>query len=160
MTLPAVSTDATRSLAAACLVARALLPSMAAPAAAAALPGVLAPETVTRLSGRAEEVRPGVWEITVGEAVDAWVSANGPAEVTSYNLVKFKGSKIDSKLAVRRPIVASTGQMAREHHDLADLFDLTEKGQAVAQLKPDKQARTPQPSRHWRGSGPSLGLRL
>ena len=65
---------------------------MAAPAAAAALPGVLAPESVTRLSGRAEEVRPGVWEITVGEAVDAWVSANGPAEVTNYNLVKLKGT--------------------------------------------------------------------
>ena len=48
---------------------------------------VLAPASVSRLSGQATEVRPGVWEVSMGEAVSAWVLATGPEAVTNYKLL-------------------------------------------------------------------------
>ena len=55
----------------------------------AAAPGarqrpLLAPASITRLSGQASEVRPDVWEVSMGEAVPAFVLANGPAKTTRH----------------------------------------------------------------------------
>ena len=66
-------------------------------AAMAAAPGarqrpLLAPASITRLSGQASEVRPDVWEVSMGEAVPAFVLANGPAKITNYNFLKIKGA--------------------------------------------------------------------
>ena len=52
---------------------------------------VLAPASVSRLSGQAIELRPGLWEVAMGDAVPAFVMSNGPGAMTNYNLAKVRG---------------------------------------------------------------------
>ena len=51
---------------------------MAAPLAVGGEKQILAPASITRLSGQAREVRPDMWEVSMGDAVPAFVLANGP----------------------------------------------------------------------------------
>ena len=44
-----------------------------------------------------------MWEITMGDAVPAFVHANGPAKVVTYNFLLEKGAKVQSQLVTRRP---------------------------------------------------------
>ena len=76
----------------------------------------------------------------MGDAVAAFLTANGPAQVTSYNYVQWRGAQIETALVVRRAKEASTSSLAK--HDLADIFDLTPLGQEQLAVKPGKQART------------------
>ena len=99
---------------------------------------VLAPASVSRLSGQAIELRPGLWEVAMGDAVPAFVMSNGPGAMTNYNFAKVRGATFDSALVTRRPIQASTSQL-QEKHDLADIFDVTELGRSTAKVKPSKQ---------------------
>ena len=63
---------------------------MADSAAAAKEPQIIAPASVTRFSGQAMELRTNVWEITMGDAVPAFVLANGPARITNYNFLQLR----------------------------------------------------------------------
>ena len=112
--------------------------TMSAATATAVQTQVLAPASVTRLSGQATEVRADVWEVTMGEAVAAFVLANGPAKITSYNFLQLRGAKVDSALVSRRAVEAPSGQV-QEKHDLADIFDVTSLGRSKALAKPNKQ---------------------
>ena len=85
---------------------------------------LLAPESVTRLSTHVQELRADMWEITMGDAVPAFVHANGPAKVVTYNFLLEKGAKVQSQLVTRRPVDRS-GSELQDKHDLADFFDLT-----------------------------------
>ena len=117
---------------------------MAAPAAAPpAKSTILAPTSITRLSGQATEIRTKVWEITMGSAVPAWLEANGPTHVTNYNFVQSAGFKSEAHLVTRRPTEASTSQLQAKH-DLSDLYDLTELGRGLLKVKPNKQVRCAQ----------------
>ena len=109
-------------------------PPDGAPAAAT----ILAPTSITRLSGQATEIRTKVWEITMGSAVPAWLEANGPTHVTNYNFVQSAGFKYEAHLVTRRPTEASTSQLQAKH-DLSDLYDLTELGRGLLKVKPNKQ---------------------
>ena len=85
--------------------------AMAAPAAATTQSQpqpVQAPVAVSRLSGMAQEVSPGVWEITLGDAVPAWLHANAPSVVSSYNFLRQHGAAVDTTLVKRRPVACST----------------------------------------------------
>ena len=100
---------------------------MSGPIAGAMQTQVLAPDAVTRLGGQATEVRTDVWEVTMGASVAAFVMANGPAKITSYNFLLVRGPKIDDTLVTRRATDAS-GSCAQEKHDLSDIFDATSLG--------------------------------
>ena len=107
---------------------------------------MLAPDRFTRLSGQATELSSGVWEITIGDAVPAWLLANAPPSVSRYNFLQLWGCKIDSMLVVRRPAAASSSAV-QQNHDLADLFEPMDVGRQLARAKPNKEARrSPGPS--------------
>ena len=95
-----------------------------AAATSAERPNLLAPESITRLSTHVQELRADMWEITMGDAVPAFVHANGPAKVVTYNFLLEKGAKVQSQLVTRRPVDCS-GSEFQDKHDLADFFDLT-----------------------------------
>ena len=99
---------------------------------------LLAPESVTRLSTHVQELRADMWEITMGDAVPAFVHANGPAKVVTYNFLLEKGAKVQSQLVTRRPVDRS-GSEFQDKHDLADLFDLTPLGKSCLKAQPNKQ---------------------
>ena len=101
---------------------------------------LLAPESVTRLSTHVQELRADMWEITMGDAVPAFVHANGPAKVVTYNFLLEKGAKVQSQLVTRRPVDRS-GSEFQDKHDLADLFDLTPLGKSCLKAQPNKQVR-------------------
>jgi hypothetical protein len=101
---------------------------------------LLAPESVTRLRTHVQELRTNVWEITMGNAVPAFVHANGPAKVTNYNFLLVKGARLESQLVTRCPVDRS-GSEFQDKHDLADLFDLTPLGKSWLKVKPNKQVR-------------------
>ena len=99
---------------------------------------LLAPESVTRLSTHVQEVRADMWEITMGDAVPAFVFANGPPKVVTYNFLLGTGATVESHLVTRRPVDRSRSEF-QDKHDLADLFDLTPLGKSCLKAQPNKQ---------------------
>ena len=116
---------------------------MAAPLAVGGEKQILAPASITRLSGQAREVRPDVWEVSMGDAVPAFVLANGPPKITNYNFLKMWGANVNTTLVSRRPVESGSSQSQQQKHDLADIYDVTPYGHSVAKAKPQKQARAP-----------------
>ena len=78
----------------------------------------------------------------MGEAVPAFVLANGPAKITNYNFLKIKGATIDTALVVHRPVEGDLPPShSQQKHDLADIYDVTPLGCSTAKARPNKQAQ-------------------
>ena len=114
---------------------------MAAPLAVGGEKQILAPASITRLSGQAREVRPDMWEVSMGDAVPAFVLANGPPKITNYNFLKMRGANVNTTLVSRRPVEPDSSQSQQQKHDLADIYDVTPLGRSTAQARPNKQAQ-------------------
>ena len=55
----------------------------------------------------------------MGEAVPAFVLANGPAKITNYNFLKIKGATINTALVVHRPVEGDLPPShSQQKHDL------------------------------------------
>ena len=79
----------------------------------------------------------------MGDAVPAFVLANGPPKITNYNFLKMRGANVNTTLVSRRPVEPDSSQSQQQKHDLADIYDVTPHGRSVAKAKPQKQARAP-----------------
>ena len=87
---------------------------------------VLAPPAVLRTACLVEQTSQHSWRVAVGDAVAHFLAANGPPEIVNYNLHKVKGAWVCPVSVLRHPFVPSGPRF--NHHDFADLLELTDLG--------------------------------
>ena len=95
---------------------------------------VLAPPAVLRTACLVEQTSERSWRVALGDAVAHFLAANGPPEIVNYNLDKVKITVCPVSV-LRYPFVSSSGARFN-HHDFADLLELTDLGQREL-MKPE-----------------------
>lgn len=87
---------------------------------------VLAPPAVLRTACLVEQTSVRTWRVAMGDAVAHFLAANGPPEIVNYNLHKVK-PWVCPVSVLRHPFLPDGPRF--NHHDFADLLELTGMGQ-------------------------------